>query len=963
MKHFILFSIAILLTIVGNHTLQAQSKKKPLTIEEVRSWRGNSVTLSDNGQWYTTHYSLFDKPEKSDSTLEQKAKAYYKDNNQTGMLYIFSAKGDLKYKIPRGSKPVFSAASDWIAYQIAPKKDKGKDKIQEKEKEKEKEKNIIELKHLESNFTVKYESNASFRFLEDKNFFLTSDKNSLLIYDLVNRREHYIGNVGEYLVDKKSAYIAYTIAAKDKRGNGIYLYDPKKMTTRALQTGSFIFSNLAWNKGKNALAAYKYTKVKKKIDYATMSIIVIDGVDDQTSKFIEYPTKEIKGIPKNRQLATRFGKAPNQITWSNDGERLFIKLKKSDQKDKPSQGKSKTEKSKTEKSNEEKEASTVQIWHWKDKKLLSERIRDHERFKNKVFDALFFRNSKTVVPLTGKEVQKLIMSEGTDNWAIGSDNREYLSDWDIGKNDLYRINLKTGDKKLIEKKYRSRYRSRSGIQISPDGEKMIMWDGKHYWCYDFKKDSKHNISDGLKISFINKEYDRPGFVPNYGFVGWVKNQNAVIVNHKLDLWMLPLDKSKKPQNLTASVPTKDSIRFRFEADRFANKPAIEDRYIDLSSANILYAFNTHTKYAGYYNLQNGKLTKLIYKPISFTSVRNGLVKSKNSDVIIYKMGDYQNYPEAYLSSLNFKKTRKITNTNPQQKMYKWGKRILINYTNDDGVPLQGILSIPEGYKKGQKLPMIVYSYEKYSWRMYRYAIPYLSGSSVPEMLYVSDGYLFLQPDIHFNIGTPHSDMHECIDAAIKKVIELGYVDEKRIGYEGFSFGGHCGMYISTQKNRFAAIAAGAGVSNLVQGFNVDIVWDGSNEQDYYMISQGRLGTDPTSNTQMYISESAVFNAHTMNTPLLLFHGTADKVVQWEHSFGFYNILRYLKKPVVFLSYRGEAHGLRKESNRLDIQRRLKDYFDHYLKGKKAKKWMLEELPYTPSKKSEDKTKRTLPDWK
>jgi len=173
------------------------------------------------------------------------------------------------------------------------------------------------------------------------------------------------------------------------------------------------------------------------------------------------------------------------------------------------------------------------------------------------------------------------------------------------------------------------------------------------------------------------------------------------------------------------------------------------------------------------------------------------------------------------------------------------------------------------------------------------------------------------------------------------------------------------MYISTQENKFAAIAAGAGVSNLVQGFNIDIVRDGSNEQDYYMTGQGRLGTDPTSDTEMYIRESAVFQAQTMDTPLLLFHGTDDKVVQWEHSFGFYSILRYLKKPVVFLSYLGEGHGMDKEENRLDLQKRLKEYFDHYLKGEEAQKWMTDELPYIPEKESEDyeKDKKTPTKWK
>jgi dienelactone hydrolase len=496
----------------------------------------------------------------------------------------------------------------------------------------------------------------------------------------------------------------------------------------------------------------------------------------------------------------------------------------------------------------------------------------------------------------------------------------------------------------------------------------LLWDGAHYWIYDFEKDKKHNITEGLSTSFVNVDYDKYGYVPSYGFTGWVKDQNAVIVNHKHDLWLLPLDTKSQAQNLTASVTAKDSIRFSIEDSRFKEEPEIADRYIDLSSPILLAAYNTHTKYAGFYNLEGGELTELIYEPASFYHRPwRGfqILKSEQSNDIIYVKGDYQNYPEAYLSTKDFSKSKKITNTNPQQEKFRWGTRILIEYTNDDGIPLQGVLSIPEGYQKGQKLPMIVHSYETFSWRMYMYANPYLSGANVPEMLYVSDGYLFLQPDIHFNVGTPHSDMHESINAAIEKVIELGYVDEKRIGYEGFSFGGHCGMYISTQENKFAAIAAGAGVSNLVQGFNIDIVRDGSNEQDYYMTGQGRLGTDPTSDTEMYIRESAVFQAQTMDTPLLLFHGTDDKVVQWEHSFGFYSILRYLKKPVVFLSYLGEGHGMDKEENRLDLQRRLKEYFDHYLKGEEAQKWMTDELPYIPKKESEDneKDKKTLLKWK
>ncbi len=947
MKQFI--HIGVYVCILLGSLAFAKDKKEPLIFDDVQQWRTNEVSLSDDGKWYTTRYILFDEPEsKKDTTRNNPTskivKGYFTEHNKTDVLYVFHAVEGIKYQIPDASEPKFSSNSDWMAYKIELHPDSvedGGDSV------------FIELKNLESGFTVRYSSTADYQFIEDKNYFITTDDQSLLIYNLDNRSEHYIANIGEYLVDRKSDFIAYTINSKDRRGNGIYLYHLERRITRALQTGNYVYSNLSWNHARNSLAGYKYNNKKKRVDFANIGIVLFTEINSESTQVSEYKVNEIEGLQGNWAPAVKPNKKSNKVSWSLDDARLFIKIRQYDTLEKE------------DASGKKEDESTVQVWHWNDKKLLSERIMEYDRKKQEVHDAIFFIKTKRFVQLSGEEIQKIIRSEGTDEWAIGTDNRAYVSDWDIYKNDLYRINLKTGEKKLIQKEYKSWYST--GIEISPDGKKAILWDGEHYWCYDFASDSKNNITEKIGVSFIDKEYDYFGFSPNYGFVGWVKDQQGVIVNRWLDLWLLPIDNSLRPQNLTKSITSKDSISFRWQDYSFEDEPEIEDRYIDLSSSNFLSVFHRQNKSAGFYSIKKGELKELIYKPASYSAPYRWteIVQSEKSNAIIYRMGDYQNYPEAYLSNSDFSTSKKITNTNPQQERYKWGRRILIDYTNDDGVPLQGVLSIPEDHKKGTKLPMIVYSYEKLSYGLHRYPIPYLNGATVPEMMYVSQGYLFLRPDIHFNVGTPHSDMHECINAAIEKIIELGYVDEERIGYEGFSFGGHCGMYMSTQKNKFAAIAAGAGVSNLVQGFNIDIVRDGSNEQDYYMTGQGRLGADPTSNTEMYISESPVFNAKTMDTPLLLFHGTADKVVQWEHSFGFYSILRYLKKPVVFLSYRGEGHGLRKESNRLDIQRRLKEFFDHYLNGTEAKDWMTKELPYIPKEEPKDKEKeqRTLPKWK
>jgi hypothetical protein len=80
-------------------------------------------------------------------------------------------------------------------------------------------------------------------------------------------------------------------------------------------------------------------------------------------------------------------------------------------------------------------------------------------------------------------------------------------------------------------------------------------------------------------------------------------------------------------------------------------------------------------------------------------------------------------------------------------------------------------------------------------------------------------------------------------------------------------------------------------------------------------------------------------------------GDNDQTVEYLQGVQFYNALRFLKKPVIFLSYPGEDHGLRKLENQVDFAYRLQDFFDHYLKGAPAAGWM------TNGKRFIDKDKR------
>lgn len=140
--------------------------------------------------------------------------------------------------------------------------------------------------------------------------------------------------------------------------------------------------------------------------------------------------------------------------------------------------------------------------------------------------------------------------------------------------------------------------------------------------------------------------------------------------------------------------------------------------------------------------------------------------------------------------------------------------------------------------------MIVNFYEKKSRELHKfytpmffyppqYSLSYPAGNIGPILefgAYVSNGYLVMQPDVHFNTLTTHDDMLDCVGAATKKVIEMGYADLEHIGLGGGSFSGGGTAYIATRSKMFAAIVARAAPINLVSEFNQLFMGSGHNHR-------------------------------------------------------------------------------------------------------------------------------------
>jgi len=83
----------------------------------------------------------------------------------------------------------------------------------------------------------------------------------------------------------------------------------------------------------------------------------------------------------------------------------------------------------------------------------------------------------------------------------------------------------------------------------------------------------------------------------------------------------------------------------------------------------------------------------------------------------------------------------------------------------------------------------------------------------------------------------------------------------------------------------------------------------------------------------------------MDTPLLYLHGAEDPTVEYLQGMEFYNALRFLGKPIIFLSYPGEAHSLGKLENQKDFLKRMMEFYGYHLKGNPAPDWMVNGVPY------------------
>jgi dipeptidyl aminopeptidase/acylaminoacyl peptidase len=268
----------------------------------------------------------------------------------------------------------------------------------------------------------------------------------------------------------------------------------------------------------------------------------------------------------------------------------------------------------------------------------------------------------------------------------------------------------------------------------------------------------------------------------------------------------------------------------------------------------------------------------------------------------------------------------------------------VEWLSLDGIPLQGVLIKPADYVENQRYPVIVYFYRIFSNRMYEFNQMVVNHRpNFP--FYTSNGYAVFLPDVRFDIGHPGYSATKCLVPGVQKLIDRGIADPKGIGLHGHSWSGYQTAFVITQTDIFSAAVAGAPVSNMTSAYS-GIRWEsGLARQMQYEKQQSRIGGSLWEYPERFIENSPVFFADRIRTPLLIEFGDEDGAVPWYQGIELYLAMRRLGKDCIFLQYRGEPHHLRKYPNKLDYSIKMKEYFDHYLKGGAGPDWIEKGVPY------------------
>ncbi len=252
-----------------------------------------------------------------------------------------------------------------------------------------------------------------------------------------------------------------------------------------------------------------------------------------------------------------------------------------------------------------------------------------------------------------------------------------------------------------------------------------------------------------------------------------------------------------------------------------------------------------------------------------------------------------------------------------------------NFRSSRGDTIYGRYYLPPHFDASRKYPMIVYYYGGCTPTSRSF------GGNYPFPLYAAKGYVVyvIQPSGAAGFGQEFASRHvntagegvsdDIIEGTQKFCASHSFVNARKVGCLGASYGGFMTQYLQTKTNIFAAAVSHAGISD-------HTAYWGEGYWGYSYSEVSMANRYPWSDRDLYVNHSPLYNADKIHTPLLLVHGTADTNVPTGNSIALYTALKLLGRPVALVEVEGENHWIQDYNKRIKWQDTIFAWFAKWL---------------------------------
>ena len=254
----------------------------------------------------------------------------------------------------------------------------------------------------------------------------------------------------------------------------------------------------------------------------------------------------------------------------------------------------------------------------------------------------------------------------------------------------------------------------------------------------------------------------------------------------------------------------------------------------------------------------------------------------------------------------------------------------ISYKSRDGLTINGYLTLPKNYKKGDKLPIVVNPHGG-PWARDNWGFD-------PQVQFLANrGYGVLQMNFRGSTGYGREfweisfkqwgkTMQDDISDGVLWLIDEGIADSERIAIYGASYGGYATLAgLTFTPDLYACGVDYVGVSNIFTLLEtLPPYWELGRQMMYEMIG------DPETEKDLLKAASPLFHVDKIKAPLFVAQGANDPRVKQAEADQIVEALQSRGIDVPYMLKEDEGHGFYNEENQFDFYREMEVFLSKHL---------------------------------